>query len=147
MTRFSTELETRILERLAEGEALRAICNDVGVPVTESAVRKRAIEVPDFGARYARAREVGYDCRAERAVEDTKSEAAQKNPQAARLRFDAERWYLSKMKPKTYGDKIDISSTEDRPSMLEMVMRGRELARRMREQELEERFGPQERPT
>lgn len=104
------ELEYAILLRLAEGEALNAICSDPKIPVAESTVRKRATEDEDFGARYARARSVGYDCRAERAVERTKTPEARKNPAAARVEFDAERWYLGKMKPLVYGDKLDLTS-------------------------------------
>jgi hypothetical protein len=100
-------IEEIILDRLAEGDALRVICEREDIPVTEAAVRKRAIEDEDFGARYARAREIGYDCRGERAVEDAK---AAKDAGLARLAFDAERWYLSKMKPKTYGEKVDVTS-------------------------------------
>jgi hypothetical protein len=105
---LTPDIEEIILQRLAEGEALNVICADESIPVAESTVRKRAIEDPSFGAKYARAREVGFDCRGERAVEATKTEEAKKNPQAARLIFDAERWYLGKMKPKTFGDRQTV---------------------------------------
>jgi hypothetical protein len=106
---LTPEMEEIILEKLAEGSALNAICGTDEIPVAESTVRKRAVEDQEFGARYARARSVGYDCRAERAVENAKEEAKH-DANAARLAFDAERWYLGKMKPQTYGDKIDLTS-------------------------------------
>lgn len=108
--KLTSKIEDIILDRLAEGEALNAICSDPEICVAESTVRKKAVEDEDFGARYTRARSVGYDCRGERAVEKTRGEEAWKNPQAARLEFDAERWYLGKMKPLTYGDKLDLTS-------------------------------------
>lgn len=101
MGKRTRQIEDTILERLAEGESLNAICADL--PISESAVRKWAIEDEGFGAKYARARDVGFDCRAERAVEDAKQAS---DPQKARLAFDAERWYLGKMKPKAYGDAM-----------------------------------------
>ena len=107
---LTAQLELTILDRLAAGEALNAICADPQIAAAESTVRKRAVEDEEFGAKYARARSVGYDCRAEKAVEDAKAKAAAENPQAARLAFDAERWYLGKMKPLTYGDKLDLTS-------------------------------------
>ena len=108
--KLTNEIEDTILERLSEGEALNAICADENIPVAESTVRKRALEDEDFGARYARAREIGYHCRGELAVENTKTEEAKENPQAARLQFDAERWYLGKMLPRVFGDKLDLTS-------------------------------------
>lgn len=33
----------------------------------------------------------------------------EEDPQRARIRLDARRWYASKMKPKKYGDKIDVN--------------------------------------
>lgn len=108
--KLTPDVEEIILARLAEGEALAAICDDSRIPVTESAVRARVVDDEVFAARYMRARDIGWDCRGERAVEKTKLEGAAKNPQAARLEFDAERWYLGKMKPKVYGDKIDVTS-------------------------------------
>lgn len=102
---LTPEIEEIILARLAEGDALNAICADESIPVAESTVRKRAIEDEDFGARYARARSIGYDCRAERAVENAR---AADDAQVGRLAFDAERWYLGKMKPKVYGDAMQL---------------------------------------
>jgi len=108
--KLTPTVEEIILRRLADGEALNAICDDPKIPVAESTVRQRALEHEEFGAKYARARSVGWDCRGERTVENTKTKDAAKNPQAARLIFDAERWYLGKMKPMTYGEKLDLTS-------------------------------------
>lgn len=99
----STDLENDILERLSAGESLNAICHgDNPVGVAESTVRKWAVEDADFGARYARARDVGLDCRADRVIEDARKA---KDAGLGRLQFDADRWYLSKMAPKRYGEK------------------------------------------
>lgn len=122
---LTPELEDIILDRLSEGEALNAICADPEIPVAESTVRKRAVENEDFGARYVRARSVGYDCRAERAVE--KAQKAE-DPQKARLAFDAERWYLGKMKPQTYGDKIDVTSGNEPLQMDDTAIAARAAA-------------------
>lgn len=114
-SKFTPKLQKVVLDRLLSGEALNAICSDKKIDVSESYVRKVARDDAKFGAKYARARDIGYDCRAERAVEDAKASTAGENPQAARLAFDAERWYLGKMKPKLYGDKTLIGSDPDNP--------------------------------
>jgi hypothetical protein len=108
--KLTDKVQKTILDRLADGEALNAICADPKIPVAESTVRKRALEDEGFGAKYAHARMIGYLCQGERIVAGTKTEEAKENPQAARLIFDAERWHLSKMLPKVFGDKLDLTS-------------------------------------
>jgi hypothetical protein len=67
------EIEDTVLERLSNGEALNAIC-DENFPVAEATVRKWAINDPDgFGARYARARDIGLDCRADAMIDRAKA--------------------------------------------------------------------------
>jgi hypothetical protein len=113
--KWNARVEAVILDRLLAGEALNAICRDESIPVCESYVRKKAKEDDAFGAKYTRAREIGWQCRAERVVEDTKTADAKENPQAARLAFDAERWYLGKMLPMVFGDKTLVGSDPDNP--------------------------------
>lgn len=117
------ELETTILNRLAEGESLRGICKSEGMP-TEGAVRKWVREDPDgFGTHYARARELGYEALADEILDiaddnnsDTrKTEDGHEMPDhewmaRARLRVDTRKWLLSKMLPKVFGDKLDVTS-------------------------------------
>lgn len=98
----SPELAQRILAELAEGHSLRAVCRMDGMP-GKTFVLDWLDEDADFAAQYARVRERAWDQRAEEAVENAKNaEDAAKG----RLAFDAERWYLGKMAPKKYGDKV-----------------------------------------
>jgi hypothetical protein len=41
--------------------------------------------------------------------------------QRSRLRIDARKWYLSKLNPKKYGDKTDITSGGEKISVVEPV--------------------------
>src|SRR3954454_20157821 len=59
----------------------------------------------EFRPAYAHARELCGDAAAERAVREGLA-ATPENAQAARVRFDALRWWASKLVPKGYGDKI-----------------------------------------
>lgn len=120
------ELETKILDRLAEGESLRAICRSEGMP-TEGAVRKWVREDPEgFGTQYARAREVGYELLADELLEisDDGANDSYKDEDGnertnydviarSRLRVDTRKWLLSKMLPKVYGDKLQLGGTID----------------------------------
>lgn len=103
---YSQEIADKICDGLAKGLSLRAICRDDDLLPDESTVRAWAVDNrADFYPQYTRARDIGLDCRADAAIEDAK---LAKDAGLGRLSFDADRWYLSKMAPKRYGDKLDI---------------------------------------
>lgn len=102
-TDYTEALAADICEKLAEGLSLRAICREEDMP-PESTVRLWVVDDREgFAAQYTRARDVGLDCRADAAIEDAKSA---RDAGLGRLSFDADRWYLSKLAPKRYGDKL-----------------------------------------
>jgi hypothetical protein len=105
---YTPELALSICEKLASGLSLRVICSPDDMPA-ESTVRLWVIEDREgFSAQYTRSRDIGLDCRADRIEEKIESEG---DTQRARLLFDHERWYLSKMAPKRYGDRITQEHT------------------------------------
>ena len=114
----SPQVEDEICRRLSEGETLRAICRDEGMPPWRS-VYDWIAQDEGFAARFARAREVGADAIAEETLdildeppERTNNEhgdkvdsgyvAWQKNRAEQRLKL------LAKWFPKKYGDKQEI---------------------------------------
>lgn len=104
-TDFTSELANAICERLADGESLRSICQLEDMPA-ESTVRHWALEDRDgFFAQYTRARDVGLDCMADRVLHDADTAT---DASLGRLKMDARRWYLSKLAPKRYGDKVEV---------------------------------------
>jgi hypothetical protein len=122
-TIYSEELAATICSRLADGESLRAICRDEGMP-RESTVRAWALqETHPFYAQYARAREVAYHSMADELFEiaDNGSndwmerndkdnpgyEANGEHMARSRLRVDTRKWALARMLPKIYGDKTE----------------------------------------
>lgn len=121
---YSKALADRICKRLAAGESLRSICRDDKMP-SESTVRRWALEdMRGFSAQYAQARDLGLDTIADEILDiaddglnDTyKDEDGNKRTDhdviaRSRLRVDARKWYLSKMAPKRYGDKISAELT------------------------------------
>jgi hypothetical protein len=118
------EVADEICKRLADGESLRAICRTKGMP-SETHVRRLVVADSEFGAQYARAREIGYDRMAEEIAEiadtpkigvirTTKADGGVEEKEAdmiehRRLQVDARKWLLSKMLPKKYGDKLDLN--------------------------------------
>lgn len=104
-SKFSNALAGRICERLAEGESLRSICRDGAMP-SASTVRLWVLKHGEFSEQYARARDLGLDAMADEVLDIADNPG--NDVQAARLRFDARRWYLSKLAPKRYGDKREL---------------------------------------
>jgi len=88
----------RVEQLLLEGHNLTEISAMPGMP-RRSSISYRVDSDPTLSARIARAREIGWDVRAEKAVMDAK---AATDPQKGKLAFDADRWLLSKMNSAKY---------------------------------------------
>ena len=129
--RYNRELALAICERLAKGESLRAICRESDMP-DRMTVNKWIVEDTDgFFDLYARSRDAGLDTIADEVFEiadDGSNDWMESNkPDApgyvangehlarSRLRFDARRWYLSKLAPKRYGDRTVLAGDPDAP--------------------------------
>lgn len=67
-------------------------------------LRERA----DFADQYARAREEQADGYADELIE-LAHQANETNAQAIRVRADILKWVCSKLKPKRYGERLDVS--------------------------------------
>jgi hypothetical protein len=113
---YSDEIADTIIERLEAAESLNAICSTDDMP-DQAAVYKWAAQMPDtFGLRYVRAREIGYLKMADELdalAEGTTELERRFEPgvvQRHRLQIDTRRWILSKMLPKVFGDKLDVTS-------------------------------------
>lgn len=114
---------TYIATGLSEGQTLRAMCREDGMPgyVTIYSWIK---ENSGFAERIACAREAGYDCIADQIieiidetsndyVEDKEGNERPNNEIVARSKLRAEMRLklLAKWSPKKYGDKTDIALT------------------------------------
>lgn len=126
MVRYSPEIAAEICDRLAQGESLRAICEDLHMP-SERAVRFWVLDdLNGFASQYARARAVGYERMAEEilAISDTPMIGTKSVSKATgleitegdmiehrRLQVDTRKWMLAKMLPKVYGDKQHVELT------------------------------------
>jgi hypothetical protein len=104
--RFSQAIFDTICERLSNGESLRGICRDDGMPQV-STVWRWMVHNEERRNQYTRAREEQADTLADQivAIADNATDA-----QIARLQVDARKWFASKVAPKKYGDKTDITS-------------------------------------
>lgn len=130
---YSEEIVSVILERIAEGESLNKICKDDAMP-SKSTVFKWLTEIDGFSDRYVRAREAQADVLFDEILEIaddglndtyTDAEGNERTNQdviaRSRLRVDARKWMAGKLRPKKYGEKLELSGDPDRP--LQTVVR------------------------
>lgn len=98
---FADDIICDLLDKLASGQSMASICADKRMP-DQSTVWRWSKADGELAKDIARAREIGYFARAEKAVDDAKNA-----PDAAkgRLAFDAERWYLGKLSNAFSDDK------------------------------------------
>lgn len=132
---FTQSIADDICSRIAEGQSLRTICRDEGMP--DKATVMRWLEKEDaqlFRDQYARARDAQADYYAEEIIDIADEEVTMIkrskhnggedddgleqevvfDPTAVarnRLRVDARKWYASKLAPKKYGDKLQTELT------------------------------------
>jgi hypothetical protein len=106
---YAAEVRDVICQRIANQQSLVAITRDPAMPGYETVCRWLR-EDHDFRESYARAREDAADAMASEIVEiaDTANED---NAQAIRVRVDARKWVAAKLKPRVYGDRLDLNHT------------------------------------
>lgn len=118
-TTYTKELADTICERIALGESMRSISRDETMPAM-STIFKWLREHEEFSKQYVRAADERTDAHHEDLLElgDEAVELAQvvnekassAVVQAVKLKADNLKWSMSKMRPKKYGDKLDMTS-------------------------------------
>jgi len=129
---YTEETAATICTRLIEGESLRSICRDDGMPHISTVYRWLfAHEI--FREQYARAKEDQADTLADEIIEisdDARNDWMERHGdddagwvangdhiQRSKLRVDARKWIASKLKPKKYGEStnLKVSDPDGRP--------------------------------
>src|SRR3954453_4952914 len=110
---YMPALGDTICKRISEGESLRAICRDPGMP-SEGTVRGWAREDRDgFGSRYRLARELQLDFWADEIVDIADQERL--DPRDRQVRIDTRKWIMSKLGPRKYGDRLLVAGEAENP--------------------------------
>ena len=115
---FTQEKADEICDWLENGGSLRGYCKDEAHPGFTT-VKRWLREHETFRAQYAQARDDQADTYADAVVEIADDEDIA--PEHKRLMIDARKWAAGKLKPKTYGDKVEHSGPDGGP--LEIVIR------------------------
>lgn len=127
-----------ICARMAEGESLRSICRDEGMPDKATVFRWLA-KHESFRDQYAKAMEARAETLADEIVDiaddgsndwiernDPENPGYRENGEAiqrSRLRVDARKWVASKLLPKKYGERVtqEISGPDGKPVPLRIT--------------------------
>lgn len=137
-SKYTTKLGNDICQRIAEGESLRAICRDKDMP-NASTVHAWVLDNEEFSKQYESARlmqahhmfeellEIADDGTNDWTTRESKdgTEYEVVNPEVvarSRLRVDTRKWFLSKVAPKIYGDKLELAGDKDNPLELKTTI-------------------------
>jgi len=116
---YTQEIADSICAQLAEGISLRSVCAAEDMPEVKTIFnwfRKH----PEFLQQYARAKEESAEAQHEmlmdlgdeaiRLSQSVEPKSSSAVVQAVKLKADNLKWSMSKMKPKKYGEKVDLTS-------------------------------------
>jgi hypothetical protein len=110
---YTRELADEICRRISEGESLRSICRDPGMP-SEGAVRGWSREDRDgFAIRFRIARDLQLDCWSDLIVD--LADRQDLDPRDRAIRIDTRKWLMSKLAPKRYGERLLHASDPENP--------------------------------
>jgi hypothetical protein len=123
---FNQDTADEICSRLADGQSLRAICREDWAPDFKTVFRWLQVR-HGFRQQYAEARDIGLEQMADELLEiadDGSNDWIENNHPdnpgykfngehfaRSRLRVDTRKWVLSKLAPKRYGDKLQVTGT------------------------------------
>jgi hypothetical protein len=126
---YTDDLAEQICLRISQGESLLKICKSEDMP-NYSSVMRWIQSKDDFRNNYARAKEIYEDYIFElirevaenQEIGETVKESVSGDHESTeitradmiahrRLKIDSYKWMLGKMRPKKYGDKIEVDST------------------------------------
>jgi hypothetical protein len=127
---FTQEIADKICQELALGNSLRTVCLPDGMPSVAS-IFNWFRNYPEFLEQYTRAKQESADAMAEDVLDIADdatndymmrtgkdgNESYQLNGehiQRSRLRVETRKWLMSKMKPKKYGEKLDLTNDGDK---------------------------------
>ena len=120
-TKYNQEIADRICELISTtSKSMRTICNEVGINYISHLRWIREHE--EYSTQYARAKddqsdllieemiEIADDSSGDSKVTDNGEVINSEYVQRSKIRIDTRKWIASKLKPKKYGDKVDLTT-------------------------------------
>lgn len=107
---YTPDIAEQYCGYIAQGMSLRTACLQPGMPAAGTVFNWFSLH-PSFVELYARAKEQAADAFLED-IQDIadKTLRGEYNAKAAKVAIDAKIWAASKLKPKKYGERLDLTS-------------------------------------
>ena len=135
-TSFNMNTAKVICIRLGQGESLQSICRDEDMP-GRATVYEWLLDFPDFTDMYTRAREEQAESHADAIVDiaDETPETVEVRDKEGNIvdirldsayiawqknRIEARKWTAMKLKPRKYGDKVQVGGDADNPAKIQV---------------------------
>ena len=125
-TDYNQDIVDEICIRISTGEPLVRICREDGMPHLATVYRWLS-RFPEFSEMYAKAKDQAADTLAEE-IQDLADQMPMEKTdkdgntsfdsayiQWMRLRVDARKWVAAKLKPRKYGDRVELAGDKDNP--------------------------------
>ena len=146
-SKYTEEIADKICDLVSNGVNLRKVCRMAGMPAWRT-VYDWVVARPDFAARLARAREMGYDSLAEEALEISNTpHIGQKKVYSSgageeddsmtvteddmlghrKLQIETRLKLLAVWDPKRYGNKVQLGGDADNPIKVEAEVQAENL--------------------
>lgn len=140
LTTYNEDTAFEIIERLAGGEPLAQICRDPDMPQLRTVYNWQEAQ-PDFKARFARAREDGFesiavdamriiDAEPERVISEGSSRMDSAAVAWAKNRAELRLKLLAKWDPRRYGDKLALTGGNENDAPIAVRLDGLSPAQR-----------------
>lgn len=138
-SKFSQSIADKICNEIISGKSLRTICLEKNMPAPSMVFRWLANDkYKKFREQYAHACQARTDALVEEIfdiADDGHNDWMEKNfgnrtetvvnreaIERSKLRVDSRKWYASKMKPKKYGEKLDLTSDGEKVQVAPLVV-------------------------
>lgn len=141
-SKYTEELVDEFCRRIATSERSYAkICKEDDDMPSHNTINRWLNENESFREKYARAKQEQHDYMAEQILaiaddgtNDTiiteKGEVENREwVNRSRLRVDARKWLLSKLAPKKYGDKLDVTSDGEKVTGVTVIVQSPDTAK------------------
>lgn len=129
---YNDVLASEICAKLSQGMSMRTVCLDPAMPAAGTIFRWLGDNIP-FREQYTRAKQEAADALVEEMVDiaddatndwmethDKDGDATGwrlngDHVQRSRLRIETRKWLASKLKPKKYGERLELAGNDDSP--------------------------------
>lgn len=126
-SKYTKDLSAKICAELAQGKSMRTVCKMDGMPHMVTVFRWLA-DNEEFRKQYEKAKSESADALVEELIDiadDGTNDWMEKydkdgkfagwtlngeHVQRSRLRVDTRKWIAAKLKPKKYGERVDVTS-------------------------------------